>query len=101
MKVAVTIKGFIDIPDTWSVPREDQNFPLDVADYHFNEKLNADDAIDALASGLKEYQDDFEVDFSWPETHRTTNHPSKPLLDSSESESERPTQRRKKEIWLK
>ena len=35
------------------------------------------------------------------ETHRTTNHPSKPLLDSSESESESPKQNRKKEIWLK
>lgn len=84
MKVAVTINGFIDIPDTWSDPRFGQDFPLEVADYHYNEKLNEDDAIDDLASCLKVYKDEFDVDFSWPETNQTTNHPSKPLFDSSE-----------------
>lgn len=90
MKVAVTITGFIDIPDTWSDPRQGEDFPLDVADYHYNEKLNPDDAIDDLANRIKAYPEDFEADFSWPETHRVTHHPSKPLFDSSESPLQTP-----------
>lgn len=66
MKVAVTIKGFIDIPDTWSDPKESEDFPLDVADYHYNDKLDAEDAIDDMADRLKAYKDDFEVYFARP-----------------------------------
>ena len=69
MKVAVTIKGFIDIPDSWSDPEMMKNnpyFPLDVADYHYNDKLDAEDAIEDLTDQLKAYKDDFEVDFARP-----------------------------------
>lgn len=65
MKVAVKITGFIEVPDTWA-SKGDDCFLLDVAGYHYNDKLEAEDAIDDLANKLKEYSHDFEAEFEWP-----------------------------------
>lgn len=71
MKVAVTITGFIDIPDSWADPtmmKDNPYYPLDVAGYKYNEMLDEDDAIDELGRLLKEYPDDFEAMFNFPDT---------------------------------
>ena len=71
MKVAVTITGFIDIPDCWVDPtmmKHNPYFPLEVADYHYNEKLDEDAAIDSLCRLLKAYPDDFGAKFDFPDT---------------------------------
>lgn len=70
MKVAVTITGFIDIPDSWEDPTMKDNpyFPLEVADYRYNEQLDEDDAIDDLGRLLKAYPDDFGAKFDFPDT---------------------------------
>ena len=95
MKVAVTIHGFIDIPDVWLGTKDDAIHPLEVADFHYNDKLDVEDAINSLSTGLKKYPDDFAVDFGPCETHRVTYHSSKPILDSSERESQTPKREEK------
>lgn len=62
MKVKVEIRGCIDIPDIWADPKHPSG-PLGIADYHYNDKLDVEDAINDLAKLLKEYPDDLHVDF--------------------------------------
>ena len=57
MKIKVQITGCIDVPDSWNEKDEEL---YDIADYHFDEKLNEDDAIDELARLLKRYPEDYE-----------------------------------------
>lgn len=56
MKVAVTIHGCIDIPD--EIWKDD---PVGVANFRYNDQLTENDTIDELASKLKQYPDDLEV----------------------------------------
>lgn len=63
MKVAVIIRGCIDIPDEiWQPKKDGDPSPVDVADFRYNEQLTENDAIDELASKLKQYPNDLEVD---------------------------------------
>ena len=62
MKVAVTIRGCIDIPDEiWQPKKDGDPSPVEVADFRYNDQLTENDAIDELASKLKQYPDDLEV----------------------------------------
>lgn len=61
MKIAVTITGYIDVPDEW----EDTEYgAIDVADYRYNDQLTVEDAIDELARKLKAYPEDFDAGFA-------------------------------------
>lgn len=42
MKIAVTVTGYIDVPDDWD---DGQYSALDVAEYRYNEQLTVDDAL--------------------------------------------------------
>ena len=88
-KVAVTIKGCIDIPtEFWEDPKEGEDFPLEVAAFRYNEQLTEKDAIVELARKLLAYPDDFEVTVSNPENcNETTTSPHNPNVISSESSS--------------
>ena len=65
MKVRAEIRGCIEIPDSWANSANGMDImeAIDTADYHFNDKLDVDDAINLLAAWLKKYPDDFEVSF--------------------------------------
>ena len=56
MKVGVTVKGFIDVPDDWA-----EDAP-DVADYRYNEQLTVSDALNEIARKMALYPDDVEVE---------------------------------------
>ena len=63
MKVAVIIRGCIDIPDEiWQPKKDGDPSPVDVADFRYNEQLTENDAIDELAEKLKKYPDDLNVE---------------------------------------
>ena len=62
MKVAVEIRGYIDLPAVWDdVPNVSA---IEIADYHYNDSLTVEDALDDLARRLKMNPDDFEVIFT-------------------------------------
>ena len=62
MKVAVTIRGCIDIPDgIWLAGKHGEPSCVEVADFRYNEQLAENDAIDELAEKLKKYPEDLEV----------------------------------------
>lgn len=52
MKLAITIKGFIDVPNEWLDPQRDADFVAEVAEYRYNEQLCEDDAIVELAEKI-------------------------------------------------
>lgn len=61
-KVAVIINGCIDIPDElWADPKEGEDFPLEVAEFRYNEQLTEEDAIQELAQMLMAYPEHLEV----------------------------------------
>lgn len=61
MKVAVEIHGYIDLPVVWDdLPNVS---PIEIADYHYNDCLTVEDAVEDLARRLKMNPDDFEVIF--------------------------------------
>ena len=61
-KVSVTIKGCIDIPaELWDDPEAGEDFPLEVAEFRYNEQLTEKDAIQELAEMLMEHPEDLEV----------------------------------------
>lgn len=61
-KVAVIINGYIDIPaERWEDPEYGENFPLEVAEFRYNDQLTEEDAIMELARKLLAYPEDFEV----------------------------------------
>ena len=63
MKIAVTVKGYIDVPDDWD---DGQFSALDVAEYRYNEQLSEEDALHELAQKMAAYPDDVEVRAEWP-----------------------------------
>lgn len=63
MKLAVTIKGVIDIPDEWLDPDKDGDYPLEVADERYNDQLAEEAAIDELAMKIKAYPEELNVVF--------------------------------------
>ena len=48
-KVTLTLEGVIDLPEVWG----EGEHALDVADYHYNEKNNLEDAVMELLGELK------------------------------------------------
>ena len=48
-KVTLTLEGVIDLPEVWG----EGNEALEVADYHYNNKLNLEDAVNLLLRELK------------------------------------------------
>ena len=60
MKIKVQITGCIDVPDSWNEKDIYGLSVYDIADYHFDEKLREDNAIDELARLLKRYPEDYE-----------------------------------------
>ena len=63
MKVKVEIRGYINIPDIWVEPNNTLHTELDIARYHYNEKLDVEDAVNDLSKLLKEYPVDLYVVF--------------------------------------
>lgn len=63
MKIAVTVTGYIDVPDDWD---DGQCLALDVAEYRYNEQLTEEDALSELARKMAAYPDDVEVRADWP-----------------------------------
>ena len=62
MKVAVIIRGCIDIPDEiWKPKKDGDPSSVEVADFRYNDQLSENDTIDELAEKLKQYPDDLEV----------------------------------------
>lgn len=61
-KVSVIITGCIDIPDElWADPEAGEDFPLEVAEFRYNEQLTEEDAIQELAKELMAYPEHLEV----------------------------------------
>ena len=56
MKIGITVKGFMDVPDDWG-----EEAP-DVADYRYNEQLTVSDALNEIARKMSLYPDDMEVE---------------------------------------
>lgn len=55
MKISVTVKGVIDVPDDWGKEAPD------VADYRYNEQLTVSDALNEIARKMAVYPDEVEV----------------------------------------
>lgn len=70
MKVAVTIHGCIDIPDEIWGGKDGDPSSVDVANFRYNDQLTENDTIDELASKLKQYPDDLEVNVHETYTRR-------------------------------
>ena len=61
-KVSVTITGCIDIPaELWEDPKAGGDFPIEVANFRYNDQLTEEDAIMELARKLLAYPENFEV----------------------------------------
>lgn len=70
-KVTLTLEGVIDLPEVWG----EGNEALEVADYHYNEKNNVDDAVMELLRELKKnYPDLNEVDCDMTFTEAEEEH---------------------------
>ena len=61
MKLKVILTGYIDCPDYWT--NLDNLLPEEIADFHYNDKLNLNDALRDLTEKLQHYPDDVEFDF--------------------------------------
>lgn len=64
MKIAVTVKGYIDVPDYWD--KEPYITALEIAEFRYNEQLTEEDALNELARKMAAYPDDIEVSAEWP-----------------------------------
>lgn len=63
MKIDVTIKGYIDVPNDWD---DGQYLALDLVEFRYNDQLTIQDALNELARKMSKYPDSVEVRAEWP-----------------------------------
>ena len=64
LKCVVTIECPIDVPDSWNEPEWPYEV-LNVARYHYNEKLDENEALKEIKQEMAKYIDERNVEFDF------------------------------------